>query len=72
MEPENIAGFTRRCSVSLMVEGCVSYYRVGELIILDGSNKDADYITIFWISLGMCFWGFHDPIYITIRQCTST
>lgn len=46
MEPENIAGVTRRCSVSLMVWGCVSYHGVGELVIVDGTMKSTDYIDI--------------------------
>ena len=46
MEPENIAGVTRRCSVSLMVWGCVSYHGVGELVIVDGTMKNTDYIDI--------------------------
>jgi len=43
MEPENIAGFTRRCFVSLMVWGCVSYHRVSELVIVDDTMKSTDY-----------------------------
>ena len=44
MESENIAGFTRTCF--LMIWGCVSYHRFGELIIEDGTMKRTDYIDI--------------------------
>ena len=46
MDPENIAGFTRRCFVSLMVWGCVSCHRVNELVIVDDTMKSTEYIYI--------------------------
>ena len=46
MEPENIVGVTRRCSVSSMAWRFVSYHGVGELVIVDGTMKSADYIQI--------------------------
>ena len=36
----------QKISISLIVRGCVSYHRVGELIIVDGTMKGTDYIDI--------------------------
>ena len=46
METEEIAGFTRRCFVSVMVWGNVSYHGVGESFIVDGTMKSSDYFDI--------------------------
>jgi len=67
-------GFTR-CSVSLMVWWCVTYDRVGELLIADGTLKSTSYIDILdhnrLDSVENMFGGCHDPIYIPTRQCTN-
>lgn len=58
MEPENSAGVTRRCSVSLMVWKCVSYHGVAELVIVEVLWKVliilSFWIIIFWIRLRIC------------------
>jgi len=46
MEPESIAEFTRRCSVCLIVWGCVSYHGLCEIVTLGGIMKSTDYIDI--------------------------
>jgi len=45
-EPEHSERFTRRCSVPLMLWGCVFYHGVGELVIVDGTKNSNNYIDI--------------------------
>jgi len=42
VEPETATGYIRRCSIALMVWGCVSYHGVGELFIVDGTMTSID------------------------------
>jgi hypothetical protein len=46
MEPGNIAELAKRCSVSLMISGCLSYHQVGELVIVNDTIKGTAYIDI--------------------------
>ena len=46
IEPENIAGYTKRCSVTLILWGCVSHHGVGKLVIVDDTMKSIHYIDI--------------------------
>ena len=42
-----IGGFTRRCYVSFKTLVCVSFRRVGEVRIVDGTMNSSGYIDIF-------------------------
>ena len=69
VEPETATGYIRRCSISLMVWGCVSYHGVGELFIVDGTMTSIDYIDILdqnTVYSVMNVWGCYDSIYIPI------
>lgn len=44
MQLENTAGITRRCSLSLMAWQCASYHGVRELIIVESTMRNTNYM----------------------------